>query len=102
MYQDGNLIAVYRMIPYVKFLLLCVENEDALPMGELEDSCGERQDDVQETRFKLTPIPSESSPWQEEIVLNWNKVVVRDDLLGLRNFFKQGMTVNVVEEKVSY
>ena len=50
--------------------------------------------------FKLTAINSEPSGWQEEIVLNWNRVVVRDDLLGLRNFFKQGMTVNVIEEKV--
>ena len=50
--------------------------------------------------FKLTAVNSESSGWQEEIVLNWNKVVVRDDLLGLRNFFKQGMAVNVIEEKV--
>ena len=90
------------MIPHVKFLMLFIENEDALPIGELEDSCGEDQDDVEESRFKLTPIQSESSTWQEEIVLNWNKVVVRDDLLGLRNFFKQGMTVTVVEEKVSY
>jgi hypothetical protein len=39
-------------------------------------------------------------PWAEDIQLNWSQVVIRDDLLALRNFFKQGMTISVMEEMV--
>jgi hypothetical protein len=34
--------------------------------------------------------------------MNWWKTVTRDNLLGLRDFFKQGMDFSVIEEKVSY
>lgn len=41
-------------------------------------------------------------PWSEDIQLNWSQVVIRDDLLGLRNFFKQGMNIMVMEEMVRF
>ena len=51
--------------------------------------------------MQLAPIRSASSTWQEDMELNWEEMVVRDDLLSLRNFFKQGMDITVMEEKVS-
>ncbi len=50
--------------------------------------------------FKVSAINSGSSTWAEEMELNWTKVITRDNLLGLKNFFKQGMDIAVVEEKV--
>ena len=32
--------------------------------------------------------------------IKWTKVVVRDDLLHLRDFFKDGIDIAVMEEKV--
>ena len=49
----------------------------------------------------VAPVRSASSTWQEEMELNWKEMLVRDDLLSLRNFFKQGMDIAVMEEKVS-
>lgn len=48
--------------------------------------------------IKEEPINSGMGPWSEDIQLNWSQVVIRDDLLALRNFFKQGMTISVMEE----
>ncbi|KAK2148905.1 hypothetical protein LSH36_476g02066 [Paralvinella palmiformis] len=50
--------------------------------------------------MQLAPIRSASSTWQEDMELNWEEMVVRDDLLSLRNFFKQGMDITVMEEKI--
>ena len=50
--------------------------------------------------IKEEPINSGMGPWAEDIQLNWSQVVIRDDLLALRNFFKQGMTMSVMEEMV--
>ena len=72
----------------------------SLKKTKQKDSNSEREAVDSTVSFKLSAVNSEPSGWQEEIVLNWNQVIVRDDLLGLRKFFKQGMTVNVVEEKV--
>ncbi|XP_076108822.1 leucine-rich repeat-containing protein 43-like isoform X10 [Mytilus galloprovincialis] len=54
----------------------------------------EEADDV----IKESPLNSGMGPWSEDIQLNWSQVVIRDDLLGLRNFFKQGMNIMVMEE----
>ncbi|XP_071178346.1 leucine-rich repeat-containing protein 43-like isoform X13 [Mytilus edulis] len=56
----------------------------------------EEADDV----IKESPLNSGMGPWSEDIQLNWSQVVIRDDLLGLRNFFKQGMNIMVMEEMV--
>ena len=54
----------------------------------------------EEDIIKEAPINSEMGPWSEDIQLNWSQVILRDDLLGLRNFFKQGMSIAVMEEMV--
>ncbi|XP_063396913.1 leucine-rich repeat-containing protein 43-like isoform X3 [Mytilus trossulus] len=54
----------------------------------------EEADDV----IKESPLNSGMGPWSENIQLDWSQVVIRDDLLGLRNFFKQGMNIMVMEE----
>ena len=43
---------------------------------------------------------SAGQPWAEEMELNWSQMVIRDDLVSLRDFFKQGMQFSVVEEMV--
>lgn len=48
----------------------------------------------------LAAITSVSKPWAEEIELDWKVDIVRDDLMALRDFFKQGMNFTVVEEMV--
>ena len=53
-----------------------------------------------EEEVKLEPVSSTVSSWSEEMELNWSTLLLRDDLTGLRNFFKQGMDINIVEEKV--
>ena len=58
----------------------------------------EEADDV----IKESPLNSGMGPWSEDIQLNWSQVVIRDDLLGLRNFFKQGMNIMVMEEMVRF
>ena len=50
--------------------------------------------------IKLAPVNSASSPWSEEMDINWTRTVARDDLLSLRDFLRQGMAIHVVEEKV--
>ena len=50
--------------------------------------------------FQLLPITSEKYPWGEDIEANWNQMVVRDDLISLRDFLKQGMEISVLEEMV--
>ena len=52
------------------------------------------------TDIQLEAIKSEGGVWAEEIELNWSQVAVRDELLTLRNFLKQGMDFSVVEEMV--
>lgn len=53
------------------------------------------------TEIQLEAIKSEGGIWAEEIELNWSQVAVRDELLTLRNFLKQGMDFSVVEEMVN-
>lgn len=48
----------------------------------------------------LASITSVSKPWAEEIEMDWKVDVVRDDLMALRDFFRQGMHFMVVEEMV--
>ncbi|XP_064619567.1 leucine-rich repeat-containing protein 43-like isoform X2 [Lineus longissimus] len=50
--------------------------------------------------YQLAPVKSLALPYAEEIEMNWWKTVTRDNLLGLRDFFKQGMEFSVIEEKV--
>ncbi|XP_078335232.1 uncharacterized protein LOC111135443 isoform X1 [Crassostrea virginica] len=60
------------------------------------------QEEMEEakTDIQLEAIKSEGGVWAEEIELNWSQVAVRDELLTLRNFLKQGMDFSVVEEMV--
>ena len=50
---------------------------------------------------QVSPVDSAKLSWAEELECNWTKAVVRDDLLALRDFFKQGMQIAVMEEVVS-
>ncbi len=52
------------------------------------------------TPMKLSPLKTGGLPWAEELEVNWSSTQVRDDLQGLRNFFKSGMDLTVVEEMV--
>ncbi|KAJ8313023.1 LOW QUALITY PROTEIN: hypothetical protein KUTeg_010396 [Tegillarca granosa] len=62
-----------------------------------QDGGGSDQDE--KPSIQIAPVNSEGGHWSaEEIELNWSQVVVRDDLLSLRNFFKQGMNFSVIEE----
>lgn len=56
----------------------------------------ETEDDIRS--IKTSPVDSEKHPWADEIECNWSQTVVRDDLLSLRDFFKQGMQISVLEE----
>jgi len=49
---------------------------------------------------QLAAVDSAKLPWAEEIECGWTAAVVRDDLLALRDFLKQGMEVKVIEEMV--
>ena len=58
-------------------------------------------DDVKPGALELVSINSERVEWAEEMELDWGEVVVRDDLLALRDFLKTGIDVLVMEEKVN-
>jgi len=49
---------------------------------------------------QLAAVDSVKLPWAEEMECGWTAAVVRDDLLALRDFLKQGMEVKVIEEMV--
>ncbi|RUS71369.1 hypothetical protein EGW08_020865 [Elysia chlorotica] len=68
--------------------------------GEGEDGDPTNRTDEPTPRIKLAPINSEPKPWSEELQLDWSIDLVRDDLLTLRDFFKQGMDFTVVEQVV--
>lgn len=61
----------------------------------------QEEEEKAKTDIQMEAIKSEGGMWAEEMELNWSQVAVRDDLLTLRNFFKQGMDFSVVEELVS-
>jgi hypothetical protein len=50
---------------------------------------------------KVVPFDTTKSLWEDNIELNWVKVLTRDDLLAVRNFIKKGIDISIVEEKVS-
>ncbi|XP_056009170.1 leucine-rich repeat-containing protein 43-like isoform X8 [Ostrea edulis] len=58
----------------------------------------QEEEEKAKTDIQMEAIKSEGGMWAEEMELNWSQVAVRDDLLTLRNFFKQGMDFSVVEE----
>lgn len=58
----------------------------------------EKEDEEKEKQMELAPVSSVGQPWAEEIESNWTQMVVRDDLVSLRDFFKKGMQFSVVEE----
>ncbi|XP_056009165.1 leucine-rich repeat-containing protein 43-like isoform X3 [Ostrea edulis] len=60
----------------------------------------QEEEEKAKTDIQMEAIKSEGGMWAEEMELNWSQVAVRDDLLTLRNFFKQGMDFSVVEELV--
>ena len=51
--------------------------------------------------FQTEAVDSEKLTWAEDLECNWSASVVRDDLLSLRDFLKQGMQISVMEEVVS-
>ncbi|XP_064612795.1 LOW QUALITY PROTEIN: leucine-rich repeat-containing protein 43-like [Liolophura sinensis] len=55
---------------------------------------------VETTRFALAPVQSDGLPWSEDLEINWSTQVVRDDLVKLRDFFRAGMELRILEEKV--
>eukprot|EP00105_Crassostrea_gigas_P041042 XP_019925190.1 PREDICTED: leucine-rich repeat-containing protein 43 isoform X6 [Crassostrea gigas] len=74
---------------------------DEIPLSVTPKQSEEaEQDETMEakTEIQLEAIKSEGGIWAEEIELNWSQVAVRDELLTLRNFLKQGMDFSVVEE----
>ncbi|XP_033748335.1 leucine-rich repeat-containing protein 43-like isoform X10 [Pecten maximus] len=62
----------------------------------------EEQEQVEEEtqELQLEAIKLGGTTWAEEVELDASQLVVRDELLDLRNFFKQGMQFSVVEEMV--
>lgn len=77
---------------------------DEIPLSVTPKQSEEaEQDETMEakTEIQLEAIKSEGGIWAEEIELNWSQVAVRDELLTLRNFLKQGMDFSVVEEMVN-
>ncbi|XP_033748327.1 leucine-rich repeat-containing protein 43-like isoform X3 [Pecten maximus] len=60
----------------------------------------EEQEQVEEEtqELQLEAIKLGGTTWAEEVELDASQLVVRDELLDLRNFFKQGMQFSVVEE----
>lgn len=67
------------------------EGEDGNPTNRTEEPT---------SRIKLAPVNSVPVPWSDEAQLDWSIELVRDDLLTLRDFFKQGMDFTVVEQVV--
>ena len=54
-----------------------------------------------ESGLPLRAVKSTSSEWtDEDMVLDWTQQFTVDRLQMLRDFFVEGMNVNVVEEKV--
>ncbi|XP_025090647.1 leucine-rich repeat-containing protein 43-like isoform X2 [Pomacea canaliculata] len=50
--------------------------------------------------LQLAPVNTDTKPWAEVIEMNWQTNLVRDDLIVLRDFFKQGMNISVIEQVV--
>ena len=74
---------------------------DNQQQGEGEDGDPSNRTNEPTPRIKLAPVNSEPKSWCEELQLDWSIDLVRDDLLTLRDFFKQGMDFTVVEQVVS-
>ena len=75
---------------------------DGQQQGEGEDGDPSNRTEELTPRIKLAPVNSDPKPWSEELQLEWSIDLVRDDLLTLRDFFKQGMDFTVVEQVVSF
>ena len=52
------------------------------------------------SKVTLAPLRSGACTWAEEVELQWSTTVTRDNLLALRDFFKQGMKITVLEQVV--
>ena len=62
------------------------------------DSCGvDRGHGDQFVTYRACFLAVE---WAEDMEISWTEVFSRDDLLHVRDFFKMGMDVAVMEEKV--
>ncbi|XP_052800476.1 leucine-rich repeat-containing protein 43-like isoform X2 [Mya arenaria] len=69
------------------------------PTPELQEKQkAEGDEEEQASTIKLSAVDSVKLPWSEEVECNWMSAVVRDDLIALRDFLKQGMQVSVLEE----
>ena len=83
-----------------EFNLDLVERSEA---GEAEEEKTARtEEEAEPPKIKLAPVNTEPQPWAEELELNWTTDLTRDDLLTLRDFFKQGMDFSVVEQVVRH
>ncbi|CAH1802398.1 unnamed protein product, partial [Owenia fusiformis] len=56
--------------------------------------------EIPEQTFVLEAAKTDTCTWAEEVNLLWAKIFTRDNLLGMRDFLKQGMDISVIEEKV--
>lgn len=67
----------------------------------LEDIDEKRREAEDISELRLAPLNSEAYPWQEEMTFNWAADINRSNLLTVRNFFRMGMDVSIVEQTVS-
>ncbi|XP_021349907.1 leucine-rich repeat-containing protein 43-like isoform X3 [Mizuhopecten yessoensis] len=58
----------------------------------------EQIEEEEKQELQLEAIKLGGAIWAEEVELDTSQLVVRDELLDLRNFFKQGMQFSVIEE----
>ncbi|XP_069135935.1 leucine-rich repeat-containing protein 43-like isoform X3 [Argopecten irradians] len=75
------------------------EQEKESPAKSSTPKCEEQEKAEEETQeLQLEAIKLGGATWAEEVEIDASQLVVRDELLDLRNFFKQGMQFSVVEE----
>ncbi len=83
------------------------DNDETDPVPDHQSKVSTARQSVVESEHQeaapqlaLSPLLSQGAVWAEEIMLDWEEIVVRDNLLGLRDFFKEGICIRLKEEKV--
>ncbi|BFZ18537.1 hypothetical protein BsWGS_21575 [Bradybaena similaris] len=66
------------------------------------DVVSERLEVEEKPQIKVGPINSSSFPWDYDIHFGWTRDITLSDMLILRDFFKTGMDVHVMEETVEF
>ncbi|XP_041348975.1 leucine-rich repeat-containing protein 43-like isoform X2 [Gigantopelta aegis] len=67
---------------------------------QTESSARKVEMDEDLSKVNVAPIRSAACTWAEEVELKWSTTLFRDNLLALRNFFKQGMKFKVLEQVI--